>query len=181
MPCRKTNNKKYRHEQNSLTLFGMGFTFISFMIIERFTGSIGMAHSWWCHAYVLLDPKSWVFGLSYEVVFLYKDIKIKDKDSFTNYDDKILNFFDHLKVRQSPNYFFNSTFPPKKGTNEFYFTTMKPQVNFFSFVFWRKLKTLKRHFEINWPLPPPLTFYMVWRLTKSGHFWTKYLPRLTNV
>ena len=29
---------------------------------------------------------------------------------------------------------------------------MKPQVDLFSFVFWRKLKTPKRHFEINWPL-----------------------------
>ena len=31
---------------------------------------------------------------------------------------------------------------------------MKPQVDLFSFVFWRKLKTPKRHFEINWPLAP---------------------------
>ena len=37
-------------------------------------------------------------------------------------------------------------------TNELYFTTMKPQVDLFSFVFWRKLKTAKRHFEIIWPL-----------------------------
>ena len=29
---------------------------------------------------------------------------------------------------------------------------MKPQVYLFSFVFWRKLKTPKRHFKINWPL-----------------------------
>ena len=29
---------------------------------------------------------------------------------------------------------------------------MKHQVDLFSFVFWRKLKTAKRHFEINWPL-----------------------------
>ena len=35
-------------------------------------------------------------------------------------------------------------------TNEqFYFTTMKPQVDLFSFVFLRKLKTPKGHFEIN--------------------------------
>ena len=40
----------------------------------------------------------------------------------------------------------------KKRTNEFYSTTMKPQVNLFLFVFWRKLKTPKRHLEINWPL-----------------------------
>ena len=36
--------------------------------------------------------------------------------------------------------------------NEFDFTTMIPQVDLFSFVFWKKLKTSKRHFEINWPL-----------------------------
>ena len=29
---------------------------------------------------------------------------------------------------------------------------MIPQFDLFSFVFWRKLKTPKRHFEINWPL-----------------------------
>ena len=40
----------------------------------------------------------------------------------------------------------------KKRTNEFDFTTMIPQVDLFSFVFWKKLKTPKRHFEINWPL-----------------------------
>ena len=57
-----------------------------------------------------------------------------------------------LKVRQSRNDFFKPTFPPKKRTNKFYFTAMKPQVDLFSFVFWRILKTPKRHFEINWPL-----------------------------
>ena len=29
--------------------------------------------------------------------------------------------------------------------------------------------------------PPALTFSMVWTLTKSGHFWTTYLPHLVNV
>ena len=29
--------------------------------------------------------------------------------------------------------------------------------------------------------PPALTFSMVWTLTKRGHFWTTYLPRLVNV
>ena len=36
----------------------------------------------------------------------------------------------------------------QKETNEFDFTTMLPQVDLFSFGFWRKLKTPKRHFEI---------------------------------
>ena len=47
---------------------------------------------------------------------------------------------------------FSSRHFPQKWTNEFYFTTMKPQVDLFSFVFWRKLKTPKRHFKIIWPL-----------------------------
>ena len=29
--------------------------------------------------------------------------------------------------------------------------------------------------------PPVLTFSMVWTLTKSGHFWTTYLPCLVNI
>ena len=33
--------------------------------------------------------------------------------------------------------------------NEFDFTTMKPQVDLFWFVFWKKMKTPNRHFEIN--------------------------------
>ena len=37
-------------------------------------------------------------------------------------------------------------------TSGFYFTVMKPQVDLFLFVFWRKLKITKIHFEINWPL-----------------------------
>ena len=37
----------------------------------------------------------------------------------------------------------------KKQTNKFDFTTMIPQVDLFSFVFWRKLKTPKSYFEIN--------------------------------
>ena len=40
--------------------------------------------------------------------------------------------------------------------NEFDFNTMKPQVALFCFIFWKKLKSPKRHFEINWPLPFPL-------------------------
>ena len=54
-----------------------------------------------------------------------------------------------LKVRQSQNDFFKPMFPPKKETNKFYFTAMKPQVDLFWFFFWRKLKTPKRHFETN--------------------------------
>ena len=41
---------------------------------------------------------------------------------------------------------FNS---PKKKKKKFNFTAMITQVDFFSFVFWKKLKTRKRNFEIN--------------------------------
>ena len=37
----------------------------------------------------------------------------------------------------------------KKRTKKFDLTTMIPQVDLFSFVFWKNLKTPKRHFEIN--------------------------------
>ena len=37
-------------------------------------------------------------------------------------------------------------------------TTMIPQVGLFSFVFWKNLKTPKRHFEINWRLIQRLGF-----------------------
>ena len=55
-----------------------------------------------------------------------------------------------LKVRPSQNYFFKSMFLPKnKQTN---LTLLPWYLNLFSFVFWKKLETTKRHFEINWPL-----------------------------
>ena len=44
--------------------------------------------------------------------------------------------------------FFQANVSSKKQTNEFYFTTMKPQVDLFLLVFWKKLKAPKRHFEI---------------------------------
>ena len=52
----------------------------------------------------------------------------------------------------------------KKRTNEFYFTTMKPQVDLFSFVFRRKLKTPKKHFEIIWALD---VLWMIWNYLYS--------------
>ena len=56
---------------------------------------------------------------------------------------------------------FQADVSSKKWTNEFYFTTMKPQVDLLSFVFWKKLKTPKRHFEINWPLWAGSIFFPV--------------------
>ena len=54
----------------------------------------------------------------------------------------------YLKVRQNRNDFSSRKFPPKnERTNSLLLLW-----DLFSFVFWRKLKTSKRHFEINWPL-----------------------------
>ena len=46
-----------------------------------------------------------------------------------------------LKVRKSRNYFF------KKGTNEFYFNTKKPQVDLFSFIFLEEIEDTKKTFR----------------------------------
>ena len=56
------------------------------------------------------------------------------------------------KGQTKSKWFFQADVSSKKRTNKLYFTTMKPQVDLFPFVFWRKLKTPKRHFEISWPL-----------------------------
>ena len=56
-------------------------------------------------------------------------------------------------------WFFGSSISSKKRTSKFDFATMKPQVDLFSFVFWRKLKTPKGHFEIIWPLVPWHLFF----------------------
>ena len=49
-------------------------------------------------------------------------------------------------------WFLVSSISSKKRTKEFDFTTMTPQVDLFSFVFWRKSKTPKNLSEIIWPL-----------------------------
>ena len=56
------------------------------------------------------------------------------------------------KGQKNSKWFFQVDVSSKKRTNKFDFTTMKPQVDLFSFVFWKKLMTPKRHFEIMWPL-----------------------------
>ena len=48
--------------------------------------------------------------------------------------------------------FLMSSISSKKQTKEFDYTTMIPQIDLFSFVFWRKSKTPKNDFEIIWPL-----------------------------
>ena len=55
------------------------------------------------------------------------------------------------KGQKKAKWFFQVEVSSKKRMNKFYFTTMKPQADLFFFIFWRKLKTPKRHFEIIWP------------------------------
>ena len=57
-----------------------------------------------------------------------------------------------IKGQTKSKWFFQADVSSKKQTNEFDFTTMKPQVDLFSFLFWKKLKAPKRHSKINWPL-----------------------------
>ena len=53
----------------------------------------------------------------------------------------LLCFFNLLKVKERQNVFLMSTFLPKIWTNKLNFTTLIPQVDLSSFVFWKKLKT----------------------------------------
>ena len=59
-----------------------------------------------------------------------------------------LAFAAWLKVRQNRNDFLKPTFPPKNERKN----SILLLWDLFSFVFWRKLKTKKSRFEINWPL-----------------------------
>ena len=54
-----------------------------------------------------------------------------------------------IKGQTKSKQFFQADLSSKKRTNEFDFITMKPQVDLFSIVFWRKLKTPKKRCEIN--------------------------------
>ena len=56
------------------------------------------------------------------------------------------------KGQTKSKWFYQADISSKKLTNGFNFTTIIPHVNLFSFVFWKKLKTPKRHFKTNWPL-----------------------------
>ena len=61
-----------------------------------------------------------------------------------------------LKVNYFWNNFLGSSSSSKKRMKKFDFTTMIPQVDLFSFVFWRKSMTPKNRYEINWPLIGPI-------------------------
>ena len=49
------------------------------------------------------------------------------------------------------------------------------------FIGGRSQTTLTRFWLFLTTYPPALTFSMVYTLTKTGHFWNTYLPRLVNV
>ena len=59
------------------------------------------------------------------------------------------------KVQLILKWFLGSSISSKRQTNKFNFTSMIPQVDLFSFVFWRKSMTPKNNFEIKWPLEMP--------------------------
>ena len=60
----------------------------------------------------------------------------------------------------------------KKWTKKFDLTNMIPQVDLFLFIFWKNLKTPKRHFKICWPLAT--TFVKVVHLSKKKKKNKKY-------
>ena len=60
--------------------------------------------------------------------------------------------FIFIKKCSNSKWFFQADVSSKKWTNKFYFATTKPQVDLFLLVFWKNLKTPKRHFKINWHL-----------------------------
>ena len=82
-------------------------------------------------------------------------------------------FVKSLKVRKSQNDFSSRHFLQKR-TNEFYFTTIKPQVELFSFKFWRKLKTPKNISDhcllVATPTSPPKWLFF-------DHFWPLFFWR----
>ena len=65
-------------------------------------------------------------------------------------DQKISSLL--TKGQRNSKWFFQDNFSSKKQTSKFNFTSMIPQLNLFSFVFWRKLKTPKIYVKINWSL-----------------------------
>ena len=69
--------------------------------------------------------------------------------SWAQLDQKVWANQGHTKDQLILKGFFGILNSPKKPSKKCNFTTMIPQVDLFSFVFWEKLQTPKRHFEIN--------------------------------
>ena len=74
----------------------------------------------------------------------------------------LLKQFTLLKVKQSRKYVFKPTFLPKNKQTNSTLLLWYLSLTFFLFVFWKKLKTPKRHFEINWPLRIHTTQIFQW-------------------
>ena len=95
--------------------------------------------------------------------YLHKPLKPKTLKKFffqkKMSTTKILT--DLTKGQKKSKWFYQVDISSTKRTNEFYFTTMKPQVDLFSLFFWRKLKTPKRQFEIFCPLVGSITTVIV--------------------
>ena len=88
--------------------------------------------------------------------------------------------FSEDEVRQSRNYLFKPTFLPRnERTNlTFILSMMIHHVDLFSFVLWKKLKTPKKPFEINWPsvILGNCETHGLW-----GNLWSKYELQVTLV
>ena len=69
--------------------------------------------------------------------------------------------------------FFQADVSSNKRTNKFNFTTMIPQDDLCLFIFWKKLKTPKRNFKINWPLVASLALFCSTAL-RSYDSWTNF-------
>ena len=69
--------------------------------------------------------------------------------------------FRALKVRQIRNDSFKITFPPKNEQTNSTLLLWYLRSPCFSSFFWKKSKTPKNHFEINYTLAP-LSFYLTW-------------------
>ena len=68
--------------------------------------------------------------------------------SYIQYTQSKYNSFFNIKGQLISKGVLDILNSPKKGTKEFDFTTMIPQIDLFSFVFWEKLKTPNGHSEI---------------------------------
>ena len=84
----------------------------------------------------------------------------------------LLGFNIPIKVGKIRNDFFKPTFLPK---NEQTKSTLRLVDLFFFFIFWKKVKTPKRHFEIDWPLLKNIlwTYEAFHSLKMTHNFWTK--------
>ena len=71
------------------------------------------------------------------------------RDDFNNFDSTVLHSNKGQLISKGLFVILNS---PKKQTKKFDFTTIQYLRSPFFFFFWEKLKTPKRHFEINGPL-----------------------------